>query len=97
MHLTLSTIWYVGVGFALYYYSNGDYQEAVNWIDRGAIPEFPLKSVIKCAANKQLKKALNNEGPKTKTEKPIEEAVAILDQFIYDGHLKESLLAGLAL
>lgn len=89
----------VGMGYALYYYNSKDYESALDWINRPIIPEFPLKVLVREATNKKINDQQNNARGNRKAGETqmagIEQPGDILNQYILDHQLKESLLEGL--
>ena len=100
MHLNPVAAWYVGAGLALYYYHTQDYSESLKWIERVPVSGFSLKSLIGIAASNKLKQELKDEIAITTTDdneisQPVN-ATGILNQYIYEPALRQSLAEGLS-
>jgi hypothetical protein len=99
MYLNPITTWYCNLGFALYYYHSGNYQETLNWAQRHPQGDIPLMLLVRLSAKGKLRQEnvkVEMEELHESDHRTIKRAPQILNQFVYDNELRIKLLIGLS-
>jgi len=98
MHLNPVMPWYCNLGFALYYYNNGEFEDAYNWTRRSGSTDMPLMSLVRFAARKKMAHEnikLVSEELKEPNKTTLDRSADIVRMFIHEDQLREKLLVNL--
>jgi len=85
--------WYCNIGFALYYYHKGQYQEAYDWAKRAEPADMPFIALVNLVTEQKLKTGKNDAHQKKSSisRAIIDSASEFMPLFIHDGDLKQRL------
>jgi len=86
--------WYCNIGFALYYYYVGRYQEAYDWAQKAGPGSMPLISLVRFAAAHKLHGATGDKNVEPHSLSPdlAARAPSLASVFIHDLDLRDRLL-----
>jgi TolB-like protein len=85
--------WYCNIGFALYYYHMGRYQDAYDWAKRAEPADMPFIALVNRATEQKLKNGKNDTRQKkgSISREIIDSAAEFMPLFIHDPDLRQRL------
>ena len=85
--------WYCNIGFALYYYYAGKYEEAYDWAKKAQPSDMPFITLVRLATQQKIKARKNDTRQKTApiSQEITDRGAEIMSLFIHDSDLRERL------
>lgn len=89
--------WYCNLGFALYYYHDKKFDQALGWIYRAVNLEIPLVFIVRLALLAEISNYREIKELEASTPEVLDNSDSFLKQFILDEELRKQLLHSLKL